>query len=57
MYLQVLLGGQLLHRIKVEESMWSLDKDASVVHINVEKTKEIMWKSVFTVRWSDLIGW
>ena len=29
--------------------MWSLDKDASVVHINVEKNKEIMWKSVFTV--------
>lgn len=48
---QIILNGQLLNRIKVEESLWSLDKGANLVHINLEKTKEIMWKSVFEVNW------
>lgn len=26
--------------------MWSVDKDRSLLTINLEKTKEIMWKSV-----------
>ena len=39
-----MLDKPLLHRIKVLESMWSVDKNC--VLINLEKTKEIMWKSV-----------
>ena len=27
--------------------MWTVDKDRSLLTINLEKTKEIMWKSVF----------
>lgn len=43
---KTVLDGQLLNRIKVEDSLWNLDKGTSVVQINLEKTKEIMWKSV-----------
>ena len=35
-----------LHKVKVEESMWTVDKDRNVLTITLEKTKEIMWKSV-----------
>jgi hypothetical protein len=44
---KVVLNGRLLYKVKVEESMWSLDKDSCAVHINLEKNKEMMWKSVF----------
>ena len=27
--------------------MWTVDKDSKDIHINLEKTKETMWKSVF----------
>lgn len=43
----ILLQGRLTNRIKVEESMWTVDKDSKDIHINLEKTKETMWKSVF----------
>ena len=44
--MQTLIDKPLLHKIKVEESLWSVDKDRSLLTINLEKTKEIMWKSV-----------
>ena len=28
--------------------MWTVDKDRSLLTINLEKTREVMWKSVFT---------
>ena len=43
---QVVIDKPLLHRVKVEESMWNLDRDNGYVQVNLEKTKEIMWKSV-----------
>jgi hypothetical protein len=42
----VVIDKALLHKVKVEESMWSIDKGRSLLTINLEKTKEIMWKSV-----------
>ena len=48
-FIQILLQGRLTNRIKVEESMWTVDKDSKDIHINLEKTKETMWKSVFEV--------
>lgn len=42
----MLIDKPLLHKIKVDDSMWSMDKDRSLLTINLEKTKEIMWKSV-----------
>ena len=46
---QVLIDGQLLHRVKVEDCMWSVDKKAHLIHIDLEKAKELMWKSIFEV--------
>lgn len=43
---KVVVDGQLLNRIKVEDSLWNLDKGSGVLQINLEKTKEMMWKSV-----------
>eukprot|EP00731_Ephydatia_muelleri_P028426 Em0020g70a len=43
---KVMVDGQLLNRIKVEDSLWNLDKGSGVLQINLEKTKEMMWKSV-----------
>ena len=48
-FIKILLQGRLTNRIKVEESMWTVDKDSKDIHINLEKTKETMWKSVFEV--------
>ena len=40
-----------MHRIKVEDSLWTINKgERTEVHINLEKTKEVMWKSVFEVK-------
>ena len=33
--------------MKVEDSMWSVDKASHHIFINLEKQKETMWKSVF----------
>ena len=33
--------------------MWTVDKDSKDIHINLEKTKETMWKSVFEVYITD----
>ena len=41
------MDGQLLHKIKVDDSMWSIDNTNNKLTVNLEKTKEIMWKSVF----------
>lgn len=56
---QVLIDGQFLHRIKVEDSMWSVDKKAQLIHIFMDKAKELMWKSLFEVcgSLSDCSGW
>lgn len=45
---QVVIDGELLHKIKVEESMWSIDNTNHYLTVNLEKTKEVMWKSVLT---------
>ena len=41
------MEGSLLNRVKVEDSMWSVDKASHHIFINLEKQKETMWKSVF----------
>lgn len=43
---QVVIDGRLLHKVKVEDSMWSIDSTNNYLTINLEKTKEVMWKSV-----------
>ena len=44
---QMIIDKPLLHRVKVEESMWSIETDnGCCIYINLEKTKEVMWKSV-----------
>ena len=43
---QTLIDKPLLHKIKVDDSLWSVDKARSLLTINLEKAKEIMWKSV-----------
>lgn len=43
---QVVIDGQLLHKVKVDDSLWSIDSTNHYLTINLEKTKEIMWKSV-----------
>ena len=49
-FYQVIICGRLLHRVKVEDSLWTVNKgEKTEVHINLEKTKEVMWKSVFEV--------
>ena len=32
--------------MKVDDSMWNVDRETSTLCINLEKLKEIMWKSV-----------
>ncbi|XP_064406261.1 nudC domain-containing protein 3-like [Halichondria panicea] len=44
---KLLLESRLLHKIKVEDSMWLLDSAKRCLVITLDKTKEIMWKSVF----------
>lgn len=41
-----MIDGPFLHKVKVEDSLWSIDKENGYLTINLEKTKEIMWKSV-----------
>ena len=41
-----MLDGKLTHRVKVDESMWNVDREACILCINLEKCKELMWKSV-----------
>ena len=44
---QVIIDKPLLHRVKVDDSMWSIETgNGCCIYINLEKTKEIMWKSV-----------
>lgn len=43
---RVMIDGQLLNRIKVEDSLWNLEKGTGLLQINLEKAKEMMWKSV-----------
>ncbi|CAI8016867.1 Nuclear movement protein nudc [Geodia barretti] len=43
---KVVLDGKLTNRVKVDESMWNVDRETSTLCINLEKSKELMWKSV-----------
>ncbi len=45
--LQLLIDKSLLHKIKVEESVWTIDSARKLLTVTLEKTKEVMWKSVF----------
>ena len=45
-WLQVILDGKLLNKVKVDDSMWNIDRETATLCINLEKVKEIMWKSV-----------
>ena len=42
----MVIDGKLLHKVKVDDSLWSIDSTNNYLTINLEKTKEIMWKSV-----------
>ena len=42
----MVLDGKLTNRVKVDESMWNVDRETSTLCINLEKSKELMWKSV-----------
>ena len=43
---QVVIDGKLTYKVKVDESMWNVDRESSTLCINLEKVKELMWKSV-----------
>jgi hypothetical protein len=43
---KVVLDGKLTNRVKVDESMWNVDRETCTLCINLEKSKELMWKSV-----------
>ena len=40
------MDGKLTNRVKVDESMWNVDRETCTLCINLEKAKELMWKSV-----------
>lgn len=40
------MDGKLTNRVKVDESMWNVDRETCTLYINLEKAKELMWKSV-----------
>lgn len=42
-----MLDDDLLYKVKVEDCVWTIDNSKLCLTINLEKTKEIMWKSVF----------
>lgn len=44
--LQVVLDGKLIERVKVDDSIWNVDRETSILCINLEKSRELMWKSV-----------
>ena len=41
-----MIDGKLTYKVKVDESMWNVDRESSTLCINLEKVKELMWKSV-----------
>ena len=43
----MVLDADLLYKVKVDECVWIIDNSKRCLTINLEKTKEIMWKSVF----------
>lgn len=40
------IEGEFTRKVIPSQSMWSIEKATSVVHINLEKPQEVMWKSV-----------
>ena len=42
----MVLDGKLTNKVKLDDSMWNVDRETSTLCINLEKVKEIMWKSV-----------
>lgn len=43
---KVVLDGKLIERVKVDDSIWNVDRETSILCINLEKSRELMWKSV-----------
>ena len=41
-----IIEGEFARKVIPSQSMWSIEKATSVVHINLEKPQEVMWKSV-----------
>ena len=40
------MDGKLTNKVKVDDSMWNVDRETSILCVNLEKVKEVMWKSV-----------
>ena len=43
---RIIIEGEFTRKVIPSQSMWSIEKATSVVHINLEKPQEVMWKSV-----------
>jgi len=43
---RTIIEGEFARKVIPSQSMWSIEKATSVVHINLEKPQEVMWKSV-----------
>ena len=43
---RTVIEGEFIRKVIPSQSMWSIEKATSVVHINLEKPQEVMWKSV-----------
>ena len=43
---RTVIEGEFTRKVIPSQSMWSIEKATSVVHINLEKPQEVMWKSV-----------
>ena len=43
---RTIIDGEFTRKVIPSQSMWSIEKATSVVHINLEKPQEVMWKSV-----------
>ena len=43
---RTIIEGEFTRKVIPSQSMWSIEKATSVVHINLEKPQEVMWKSV-----------
>jgi len=41
-----IIEGEFTKKVIPSQSMWSIEKATSVVHINLEKPQEVMWKAV-----------
>ena len=45
----MIIEREFTRKVIPSQSMWSIEKATSVVHINLEKPQEVKWKSVTRV--------